>query len=421
MKHTKIVCTIGPASATIARLTQMIRAGMNVARINFSHGDHVTNGALIDLVKELRKKLNMPVGIMADLQGPRIRTVVDDDMKIEKGEIITVLDTAQKSKNLNGQKIIQLDWKGIIKDIKKGNHILIEDGLMRMEIIAKKKNFLLAKVIEGGIVKNHKGVNIPDASLTMSAVTKKDEADLKFALEQDVDFIALSFVSNAKEILNVKAKIKKMVAKNARLPQIVAKIERKEAVKNIVEIIHATDSIMVARGDLGIEMDESRVAIYQKEIIVRCLRLAKPVIVATQMLNSMIENPRPTRAEVSDVSNAVIDHTDAVMLSGETANGKYPVEAVTIMHNIINNTEQSPFDLLEHGFLGDKETSISASIAHAAHELSKDMKAKAIVVASVSGFTARMIARHRPENAVYVMTNNDKTHYQLSLVWGVES
>jgi pyruvate kinase len=205
------------------------------------------------------------------------------------------------------------------------------------------------------------------------------------------------------------------------LPQIIAKIERKEAIENITEIIEAADVIMVARGDLGIELEESRVVIYQKEIIARCLRSAKPVIVATQMLNSMIENPRPTRAEVADVSNAVIDHADAVMLSGETANGKYPVETVAVMSEIIRNTEESPFDILEHGFLGDKKHNVSAAIAHASHELQKDADAKAIVAASTSGFSARMISRHRPECEVYVMTNELHTHNQLSLVWGVKS
>jgi pyruvate kinase len=257
--------------------------------------------------------------------------------------------------------------------------------------------------------------------LKIGAVTKKDEADLKFALEQGADFIALSFVSNAKEIADTRKKIIKILKRKDHIPQIVAKIERKEAIKNISEIIKEANVIMVARGDLGIEMDENKVVIFQKEIISKCLRSATPVIVATQMLNSMIENPRPTRAEVSDVSNAVIDHADAVMLSGETANGKYPIEAVEIMSEIIQNTEFSPFDDLVHGFLGDKKSSSSAAIANSAHELLKDTSSKAIVVASMSGFTARMISRHRPENPIYVMTNTEKTHNQLSLIWGVKS
>jgi len=280
---------------------------------------------------------------------------------------------------------------------------------------------LKAKVLEGGILKNHKGVNIPDADLKMGVLTEKDERDLFFALDQDVDFVALSFVSNAQEIQRVREKIKMRLGRSERLPQIVSKIERKEAIKNILEIIKSSDAIMVARGDLGIEMDENRVVIYQKEIIARCLKLAKPVIVATQMLNSMIYNSRPTRAEVGDVSNAVIDHADALMLSGETANGKFPVESVKVMKDIIKKTEESPFNFLFHGFLGDSKNSLSSSIAHLAHEALKETGAKAIVAASISGFTAKMIARHRPKSPIYVMTNNEKTQNQLNLVWGVES
>jgi len=434
-KRTKIVATIGPATASKEKLKQLIKSGMNVARINFSHGNHESNGKLIEYVKELREELNEPIGIMADLQGPRIRTVVDEDVTIKKGEKIIIvdgLDSAQISKTqflvpkqvprarLKDCRVIGLDWKGILKDVEIGNNILIEDGLMKVEVVEKYKEYVIAKVKDGGTVKNHKGVNIPDADLSVSVVTEKDEKDLKFALEKEVDFIALSFVASASEILDVKKKMRKILGASVHLPQVISKIERKEAIKNIVDIIRATDVVMVARGDLGIELEESRVVIYQKEIIARCLRHATPVIVATQMLNSMIENPRPTRAEVSDVSNAVIDHADAVMLSGETANGKYPVEAVRTMHEIIKNTENSPFDLLEHGFLGDEEISVSAAIAHSAHELSKDTKAAAIVAASVSGFSARMIARHRPSNSVFVVTNNVKTYNQLSLVWGVE-
>lgn len=421
MTRTKIIATIGPACDSKEKIKQLIEAGMNVARINFSHGDHDSNGKAIKYIKELREKMNMPIGIMADLQGPRIRVVVDKDLEIKKGEVVLISDIFSEKVDSKKYKIIKLDYDGIIKDIKKDEEILFEDGLIKTRVTEKNKNYILAEVIEEGIVKNHKGVNIPDTKLKTGVITKKDEADLKFALKQDVDFVALSFVSNAKEIIGVKEKIKKLAGKSKRLPQVIAKIERREAIKNIMEIIRSADGIMVARGDLGVEMDESRVVIYQKEIIARCLRNATPVIVATQMLNSMIENFRPTRAEVSDVSNAVIDHADAVMLSGETSSGKYPIESVKVMSDIISQTEKSPFDILAHGFLGDKKTSVSSAIAHLAHELLKDTNAKMIAAASVSGFTARMIARHRPEKTIFVMTNNEKTYYQLSLVWGVKS
>lgn len=421
-KRTKIVATIGPASSSKNILKKMIENGMNVARINFSHGTNEASGDLIKNIRELSEKLNVPVGVMADLQGPRIRTLVDDDVKIKKGETVMISDVSIKNRlPVIKYQMFKLDSPGIIKAVIPGNNILVEDGLMRFKIIQKFKDYLLVEAVEGGIIKNHKGVNIPDADLKIGAVTKKDEQDLKFALKNDVDFVALSFVSNGDEIKNIRNKIKKILKKNDNLPQIVAKIERKEAIKNIGEIISATDVLMVARGDLGIEMDESRVVIYQKELVARCLRSGKPVIVATQMLNSMIENPRPTRAEVSDVSNAVIDHSDAVMLSGESANGKYPVESVKAMRDIIERTEESPFDDLVHGFLGDQRSSVSAAIAQSAHELSKDSGAKAIIVASVSGFTARMIARHRPQQEIFVITNNEKTHNQLAILWGTES
>jgi len=422
MKSTKIVVTIGPSSASFEKIKHLLKSGMNVARVNFSHGDYVSNGGIIQNLKKARKELGIPLAIMADLQGPRIRTLVPQEIEIKKGEEVIVSDIFFEKKVLESSLVkIVLDWSKIIQEVQVGNIILIEDGTISLKVIEKEENFLKAKVLEGGILKNHKGVNIPDADLKMGVFTEKDERDLFFALDQDVDFVALSFVSNAQEIQRVREKIKIRLGQSERLPQIISKIERKEAIKNILEIIKNSDAIMLARGDLGIEMDENRVVIYQKEIIARCLKLAKPVIVATQMLNSMIYNSRPTRAEVGDVSNAVIDHADALMLSGETANGKFPIESVKVMKDIIKKTEESPFNFLFHGFLGDINNSLSSSIAHLAHEALKETGAKAIVAASISGFTARMIARHRPKSPIYVMTNNKKTQNQLNLVWGVES
>lgn len=416
-KKTKIVATIGPSSNTKSVLKKLVEAGVNVARINFSHGDHKSNGKIIKIIKELRKELGVPVGIMADLQGPRIRVGNSKAFEISKGEIIFISD----KENFSKEKALVIDFPGIVASLKKGDRVLIQDGLMDLKVIGKNKNIVKAEVIHGGKVNPRKGINIPDTVLKFGAVTKKDEEDLKFALKEDVDFVALSFVSNGKEVQETKKKIAKFLGKKSEMPQLISKIERKEAIKNIDEIIKASDVIMVARGDLGIEMEESNVVIWQKEITGKCLRYGKPVIVATQMLESMIVNPRPTRAEVSDVSNAVIDHTDAVMLSGETANGKYPVETVRMMTEIIEKTEYSPFDDLIHGFLDDKKSSISAAVAQSAHELMKDSNAKAVLVASISGFTARMITRHRPEQRIFVMTNSAKTSQQLSVVWGAES
>ena len=420
-KKTKIVATIGPASDSKEVLRELIQAGLNVCRINFSHGTHETNGKVITMVRELSEELNIPVGIMVDLQGPRIRTLVDEDLEIKTGERVLIYDVAKKTEN-GKMKMIGLDWPGIIVDIELGNAILIEDGLKRLVIVEKNADYLVAEVVNGGVIKNHKGVNVPDSKLKIGAVTKKDEEDLAYAMSREVDFIALSFVSNGKEIEETREKMRKLLGREDNLPQIVAKIERKEAIKNIEEIIAATDVVMVARGDLGIEMDETKVVIYQKEIIAKCIEAVRPVIVATQMLESMIQNPIPTRAEVSDVSNAVIDHTDAVMLSGESANGKFPQKAVATMSRIIFDTEESSFDDNFKGIApSDDKDQDYVAIIESAHNLAQGSKAKAIVAITISGLTARLMAHFRPSQKNYVATMSEKVYNQLSIVWGVES
>jgi len=420
-KKTKIVATIGPASDTREKLAQLIEAGVNVVRLNFSHGDYASHGAIIKMVRELGIELKRPVGIIADLQGPRIRTLVAEDVELKKGDKVIVHDSSAEPKTVKNAKLIGLDYPNIVGDINVGNEILIEDGLKRLKVVKKEKDFLEAEVTNGGIVKNHKGVNIPDANFHFGAMTEKDDRDLEFALAQEVDFVALSFVSNGSEIEAVRERMKKILGRDRLLPQIIPKIERKEAMKNIKEIIAVADTIMVARGDLGIEMEESKVVIYQKELIAKSLRGTKPVIVATQMLDSMINNPIPTRAEVSDVSNAVIDHTDAVMLSGESANGKFPVEAVQTMSDIIKNVEESPFDDLTPGYLDDSGNDDYAALINSAHELAKKSQAKAIMMYTESGFTARMMSHHRPDQLMIAATNSEKTYNQLSIVWGIRA
>ena len=420
-KKTKIVATIGPASDTREKLKQLIEAGVNVVRLNFSHGDYATHGAIIKMVRELGVELKRPVGIIADLQGPRIRTLVTADVELKKGEKVIIHDSSSEPKIVKGTKIVGLDYPNIIGDINVSNEILIEDGLKRLKVVKKEKDYLEAEVTNGGIVKNHKGVNIPDANFHFGAMTEKDHKDLEFALAQEVDFVALSFVSNGEEIKEVREKMKKILGRDRGLPQIISKIERKEAMKNIKGIIATSDTIMVARGDLGIEMEESKVVIYQKELIGKSLRGTKPVIVATQMLDSMINNPIPTRAEVSDVSNAVIDHTDAVMLSGESASGKFPVEAVQTMSDIIKNVEESPFDDITPGYLDDSVNDDYAALINSAHELAKKSQAKAILMYTESGFTARMMSHHRPDQLMIAATNNEKTYNQLSIVWGIRA
>jgi len=422
MKRTKIIATIGPASEKKSVLGQMAKEGMDVARLNFSHGDFAWHKKAIRNIREVGRKLKRPIGIMADLQGPRIRTIGSREIKVKKGEIVLVAAKNSKlTKKSSRQKIIFLDLPEVAKLTKIGNDILIEDGLIKLSVLKKDKECLHCRVENDGLIKMRKGVNIPGISGKLGALTSQDKEVLDFALSQDVDFVAMSFVRNAKEIKNLQKLIRKKISDEKKIPQIVAKIERREAVKNFNEILKVSDAVMVARGDLGIEMPQEELPILQKEMVAKALRIGKPAIVATQMLDSMIRNPRPTRAEVTDVSNAVIDHADAVMLSGETASGKYPVESIRMMRKIIERTEESPFDDLEHRFLGDEKMSVSSAIAQSAHELVKDSGAKAIVAASVSGFTARMIARHRPEEKIFVMTNSEKTHNQLTLVWGAES
>jgi pyruvate kinase len=417
MKKTKIVATLGLVSDSQSVIRKMVEGGMNVARLNFSHGDFAWHERAIKTIRETSRKLGVPVGIMADLQGPRIRIANVGEVEIKKGETVFVMEPTKR--RLGKKKVIFIDLDDIVKLVKKGSEILIEDGLMKLKVEEVKHGELECKVVDGGVVRPRKGVNIPGISGKLGALTEKDKEVLKFALEHDVDFVAMSFVRTAGEIVKLKSLIKRY-SRGKNPAQVVAKIERREAIKNFPSILRSTDAVMVARGDLGIEMPQTDLPILQKEIIGQCLRYGKPVIVATQMMDSMIRNPRPTRAEVSDVSNAVIDHTDAVMLSGESASGGYPVEAVEIMAEIIRKTEKSPFDDLEHGFLGDKQSSVSAAIAHSAHELAKDSNCKAILVASMSGFTARMIARHRPDQDVFVVTNRAKTQNQLTLVRGAQ-
>ncbi len=424
MKKTKIVATIGPASENKETLGEMIKSGLNVARLNFSHGEHSWHQKIIGDLRSLSEEMKMPVGIIADLQGPRIRTLVDGEVDLIPGEKILVYDSSSEQgagSREQGTKMVGLDYPGIIKDIEVGNAILIEDGLKSVKVIEKEENYLVAEVIDGGTVKNHKGVNIPDAKLSIPPVTEKDEKDLEFALKNEVDFVAMSFVSKAQEIEGLRDKIKKILGREDNLPKIISKIERKEAIQNLDEIIGAADAVMVARGDLGIEMDETKVAILQKEIIAKSLLNLKPVIVATEMLSSMIENPRPTRAEVSDVTNAVIDHADAVMLSGESANGKYPVETVKTMAEIIRNTEESPYDDMCNPNINHKLSTEYVSFIQNTCNSIIDSGAKAIAIMSRGGFTSRVIAHFRPKQMILSGTCNIRTYFQSSLTWGIRS
>lgn len=421
MKKTKIICTIGPASQNPKLIRQLAEAGMDVARLNFSHGDYAFHKKIIEQVRKLSHELNRPLGVMLDLQGPKIRVgELAKPVRIKRGETIIFSHVPAKVGETRFRVIpIQEDLRS---SLQKNNLILVDDGKISLRVSRVQGVRIWCQVMAGGEISTHKGINLPDASVKIPVISSKDEADLKFGLENDIDFVALSFVQKPSDLIYLRKLIKKHNPKKFEEPWIISKIEKPEAVKHFSKILRFSDGVMVARGDLGVEIPADEVPLVQKQILEECLRAAKPVIVATQMLNSMVESPSPTRAEVSDVANAVVDHADAVMLSNETAMGKYPLAAVKIMSQICRETESSPYDDLQHGFLSDQKTSRAAAVADSAHELSKNTGAKAIVGVTGSGFTARMIAHQRPQNAeIIMMTNSYKVYRQLSLVWGVQA
>ncbi|OHA62592.1 MAG: pyruvate kinase [Candidatus Wildermuthbacteria bacterium GWA2_46_15] len=415
MKKTKIVCTIGPASQSAKIIKELLIAGMDVARLNLSHGDYASHTKLINTLRSQARVLKKPLALMADLQGLKLRVgEIKDALVLKKNDKVML-----SYKKMPGKSFLPLQVD-ISKFLKKEHRILIDDGQVELRVEKVARGIIFARVFVGGKIISHKGLNLPDSKVSLSALTDKDKKDLLFALKMGVDMIALSFVAGVKDLETVKKIIYKNRLKKNEEPWLVAKIERPEAVKNFDGILKVADAIMVARGDLGVEMEPSQVPIIQKNIIKDCLRSAKPVIVATQMLDSMIRNPRPTRAEVSDVANAVVDHTDAVMLSGETANGKYPVEAVKMMARIVAETEVSPYDDLPANFLGDDKHSVVASVANTAYRMAREVGAKALVGATLSGLTARMLARQRPqESDIIIFTNSTVVYRKMALVWGV--
>jgi len=424
MKRTKIVATIGPASSNQKTLESMIRAGMNVARLNFSHGSYDDHRALIKTIRLAAKRLHKQVAIMQDLQGPRIRvgTVSRDGIEVIRGQHIVMVPEhmphakAALAASKTDATVIPNQYHDLYKDVRQGSSILISDGLIHIRVTHTQDVLVYGVVEKPGIIFTHKGINLPGVVVQSQIITAKDKKDLQFGLTQDIDFVALSFVKGPENIRQLRS----LMPATANV-HIIAKIERSEAVKNFEKIAAEADGIMVARGDLGIEVPAEEVPLMQKQMIQHCLTIGKPVIVATQMLESMMINPRPTRAEVSDVANAVIDHTDAVMLSGESASGKYPVESVRMMSRIIETTEKSSFDdMPTEAFIRDEDV-VSDAIAKSAYLLAKETHARAIVAASFSGRTARMIARYRPETSITVLTNQPKTQRQLCLVWGVYS
>ena len=417
-RRTKIVCTLGPSSNTLEGIENLYRAGMNVVRINFSHGSHEDHKRTIGFVRQIAKKYQYSIPVLMDLQGPKIRVgqMKDGAQIIKEGSLVKLT-----SEDVTGTKeLIPIDYPHLSEDAAEGNQILIDDGLMELRIIKKSDTDLIAKVVVGGLLKSRKGVNLPDVDISMSSLTEKDIEDLEFGLDEGVDYVAMSFVRSARDVQDVISRIRAKGSNAA----IIAKIEKPEAVDVIDEIIEEADGIMVARGDLGIEIPSEQVPLAQKKIIERCRMAGKPVITATQMLDSMIVNPRATRAESSDVANAVMDGTDAVMLSGETAAGKYPVEAVKTMAKIIKSIEDNSSSIyysLKYRKPDWKEKQVIESLAYSCVTIADNVDAKAISTITHSGNTARRIAKFRPRVPIIAFTESKIVRRQLNLVWGVQS
>ncbi len=411
MRKTKIVCTIGPSSDSPEVLRELITGGMNVARLNFSHGTHADHGEKIRLIRELSEQLGKPVAILQDLAGPKIRVGVipSPGIRLEPGKsvVLTVDDYLTDSDK------IPVSYPYLAQDVKEGDRILLADGTMELVVSRTTENDIHCKVITGGLLTSHKGVNLPTGTLRAPALTEKDRDDLHFGLEKDVDYVALSFVKSAQDI----REIREIIQSEGKATPVIAKIEKHEAVANIDEILDAADGIMVARGDLGVEIPPESVPLLQKNFISLANLRGKPVITATQMLRSMVESPSPTRAEATDVANAVLDGTDAVMLSEETASGKYPVQAVKFMNRIAEAAEEG-FD--HEKFLGSlPRRNVPESVARVSCLLAHDLAAAAIVAPTKSGASAQFISRFRPEQPILALSPDVKTVRKLTLYWGV--
>ena len=415
MRKTKIICTLGPASEDPKILRSLLENGANVIRLNFSHGNYDEHGRRIALVKEIREALDLPVAILLDTKGPEIRIGKFKEGKVQLTEGQKFILTTE---DIEGDETrVSVLFKDITKDVHKGATILLDDGLVELlvEDVAEKE--VHCKVINGGILGSSKGVNIPGISTSLPAITPKDIEDIKFGIEQGIDYIAASFVRKPSDVLAIKEVLEENKGHDVK---VIAKIENQEGLENIDDIIKVSDGIMIARGDLGVEIPTEDVPVAQKSIIKKCLEVSKPVIIATQMLDSMIRNPRPTRAETSDVANAIYDGTDAIMLSGETAIGKYPVEALRTMATIAERVENSIDykSAFEKRIVG-QEATVTNSISHATCAIAHDLNAKAIITATRTGHTARMVSKYRPASHIIATTTSDTTYRELSLVWGV--
>ena len=415
-RRTKIVGTIGPSTNTPDKIEQLVHNGMNVARVNFSHGTKEGHLEVFNHLRDVERKMGISLPILMDLQGPKIRVgnIKNGECELKTGSIVEI--TPNKVEGTS--ELIPIDYDSLVDDAVEGDMILMDDGLLELRVMKKQNESLLAKVIVGGTLKSRKGVNLPGVHISIPSLTEKDKEDLLFGLEHDVDIIAMSFVRSANDIQDVIS----MVRARGSNASIIAKIEKPEAVDVIDEIIEEADGIMVARGDLGIEIASERVPLIQKDIIDQCRVAGKPVITATQMLDSMIDNPRATRAESSDVANAVLDGSDAVMLSGETAAGKYPVESIRVMDKICCSVEANAsyiYNSLSYRKPEWREKQIVESLAYSCVRISEYVDAKAISTLTHSGSTARRVAKFRPLVPIIAFTESKKVRRQLGLVWGV--
>lgn len=418
-KKTKIVATVGPASEAKDQLLALAKAGVNVFRLNFSHGTHEDHLERVKRIRELNEEHNLNLCILQDLQGPKIRignVENKDGVMIVAGNKLTftnddIVGTAER---------VSTPYKDMYKDVHPGERILMDDGKLEVRVIGTNGTDVITEVVYGGSMKSKKGVNLPNTKVSMPAVTDKDWADLDFGLENDVEWIALSFVREASEIID----IKKYIRSKGKNTRVIAKIEKPEAIVNIDEIIAATDGLMVARGDLGVELPAEEVPMIQKMLVEKCNRAAKPVIVATQMLESMIDAPRPTRAEINDIANSVLDGADAVMLSAETASGKYPILAVESMANTIKQVESSTDKIYfrYHAHVNEEPTAnvLNDNVVMSACRLARDTRAKAVIGITTSGYTAFRLSHHRPKADLFIFSADARLRNTLGLYWGVQ-
>jgi pyruvate kinase len=422
MRRTKIVCTIGPATSSEEQLERLMRAGMNVARLNFSHGTHDEHAEVIERIRAISARLGCSIAILQDLQGPKIRTGA-----LQGGQPVRLVDGADvtiTTRQVAGDaQTISTTYTPLPEDVKAGDCILLDDGLMELRVLGCGGTDVQCQVVHGGVLKEHKGINLPGVAVSAPALTEKDRADLKFGVTHDVDYVALSFVRKPQDVLEAQQLIAYLQAQQSgrhRHPSVsiplIAKLEKPEAVAHLDEILEVVDGVMVARGDLGVEMPPEKVPLIQKRIIARCNDLGLPVITATQMLESMITNPRPTRAEASDVANAILDGTDAIMLSAETASGAYPIEAVQMMARIALETEAGNRTARQPQC---KRLTQAHAVSHAARALAEEVSVQAIVVLTRSGTSAHLISKDRPRTPILAYTPSEHVYRQLALWWGV--